>query len=73
MGHGGALETHPETAEPLRPHADRNREPHEAFLREYGLHRWETKEVIDRFHTLPVLQEVQGRGACLCRDGRVGT
>lgn len=55
---------HPETADPLRPHSDKNTEQHIAFLKEHRLHDDETRKIIDWFKTLPLYREVtnaQGR------------
>jgi hypothetical protein len=50
---------HPVTLEPLRPHNDKNRKQHSAFLDEYGWGREETPEVIDWFKTLPLHLQIK--------------
>ena len=51
---------HPETADPLRPHSEKNTLQHEAFLKEYALRDAETQEVIEWFKKLPLYLEVKG-------------
>ncbi len=50
---------HPETADPLRPHSDKNTRQHKAFLKEYAVKEEETQKVIAWFKKLPLYLEVK--------------
>lgn len=50
---------HPETADPLRPHSEKNTSQHEAFLKEYALKDEETQEIITWFKNLPLFLEIK--------------
>jgi hypothetical protein len=50
---------HPETADPLRPHSEKNTRQHEAFLKEYALKEEETQNVIAWFKKLPLYLEIK--------------
>lgn len=50
---------HPETADPLRPHSEKNTRQHEAFLQEYALKDEETQKVIAWFKKLPLYLEIK--------------
>lgn len=49
---------HPQTADPLRPHSEKNSRQHQAFLKEYALKDEQTQKVIAWFKKLPLYLEV---------------
>ncbi len=50
---------HPETADPLRPHSEKNTLQHEAFLKEYAVKDEETQNLIAWFKKLPLYLEIK--------------